>query len=154
MKFLMSILKWQVKSFSNFELFFIVLTDVNFKVIHFLFWTKGSHQSPNFDTFKCFGENLPNVLCHFWKPQVSFSLNFESLFSVMEDSSSVLFSLKKYILWSQGAHWNTNFLGFRMLRSNFESFRGIMSHDTEEWSKLWTKAHFLFEKWHKKFDEF
>ena len=32
----------------------------NFKVIPFLRWTKGSHQSPNFDTFKCSGQNLPN----------------------------------------------------------------------------------------------
>ena len=28
--------------------------------MHFLLWKKGSHQSPNFDTSKCFGENLPN----------------------------------------------------------------------------------------------
>ena len=34
--------------------------------MHFLFWTKGSHQIPNFDTFKCSGENLLNYsLCHF-----------------------------------------------------------------------------------------
>ena len=48
--------------------FFIVMThnsSVNFKLIHFLFWTKGSHQSPNFDNFKCSGENLPNFSCQF-----------------------------------------------------------------------------------------
>ena len=28
--------------------------------MHFLIWRKGSYQSPNFDTFKCSGENLPN----------------------------------------------------------------------------------------------
>ena len=58
-KFLISVLKWQVNSSSNFALFFIVMThnsSVNFKVIPFLLWTKGSHQSPNFDTFKCSGE--------------------------------------------------------------------------------------------------
>ena len=67
-KFLMSILKWQVNSSSNFALFFIVMThnsSVNFKVIPFLLWTKGSHQSPNFDTFKCSSENLPNFSCLF-----------------------------------------------------------------------------------------
>ena len=37
---------------------------VNFKLIHFLLWTKRSYQSSNFDTFKCSGENLPNS-CHF-----------------------------------------------------------------------------------------
>ena len=33
--------------------------------MHFLLWTKGSHESTNFDTFKCSGENLPNSSCHF-----------------------------------------------------------------------------------------
>ena len=48
--------------------FFIVMThdsSVNFKLINFLLWTKGSHQSPNFDTFECSGENLPNCSCQF-----------------------------------------------------------------------------------------
>ena len=64
----MSVLKWQFNSSSNFPLFFIVMihsSSVNFKVIPFQLWTKGSHQSPNFDTFKCSGENLPNFPCHF-----------------------------------------------------------------------------------------
>ena len=67
-KFLMSVLEWQVNSSSNFALFFIAMThnsSVNFKVIPFLLWTKGSHQSSNFDTFKCSGENLQNSSCHF-----------------------------------------------------------------------------------------
>ena len=67
-KFLMSVLKWKVISSSNFALFFIVMTHnsyVNIKVIPFLLWTKGSHQSSNFDTFKCSGENLPNFSCLF-----------------------------------------------------------------------------------------
>ena len=59
---------------------------------HFLLWMKGSHQSPNFENFKWFGKNLPNYSCHFFKPQVSFSSNFSSLFSVVY--SSVLFSAK------------------------------------------------------------
>ena len=64
----MSVLKWQVSSSSNFALFFIVMThnsSVNFKVIPFLLWTKGSHQSSNFDTFECSGEHLRNSSCHF-----------------------------------------------------------------------------------------
>ena len=64
----MSILKRQVSSSSIFVSFFIVMThnsSVNFKVIHFLLWAKGSHQSSNFDTFKCSGENLQNSSCHF-----------------------------------------------------------------------------------------
>ena len=63
-KFLMSVLKWHVNYSSlNFALFFIVMThnsSVNLKLIHFLLWIKGSHQSPSFDTFRSSGENLPN----------------------------------------------------------------------------------------------
>ena len=33
--------------------------------MYFLLWTKGSHESSNFDTFKCSGKNLPNSSCHF-----------------------------------------------------------------------------------------
>ena len=66
-KFLMSVLKQQVSSSSNCALFFIVMarsSSVNFKFIHFVPWTKGSHQSSNFDTFEHSAENLPNS-CHF-----------------------------------------------------------------------------------------
>ena len=59
----MSVLKWKVKSSSNFALFFIVMTHnstINLKLIHFQFSTKGLYQSSNFDTFDCSGENLQN----------------------------------------------------------------------------------------------
>ena len=58
----------EVDSSSNFISFFIVKTHnscVNFKLIHFLLWKKGSHQSPTFETFECPGEKLPNSSCHF-----------------------------------------------------------------------------------------
>ena len=67
-KFLVSILKRQVSSLSIFVSLFIFMTNnfsVNFKLIHFLLWTKGSHQSSNCDTFKCSGDNFPNSSCHF-----------------------------------------------------------------------------------------
>ena len=68
-KFPMSILKRQANSSSNFPSFFIVMThnnsSLNFKLIHFLLWIKESHQRPNFETFKCSGENLPYSSCHF-----------------------------------------------------------------------------------------
>ena len=69
-KFLMPILNCQVNSSSNFTSFFIVMTHnspVNFKPINFQNWTKGYHQGPNFETFKCSGEILPNSSFHFWK---------------------------------------------------------------------------------------
>ena len=67
-KFLMSVLKLKVKFPSNFTLLFIVMShnsSVNFKFIPFLLWAKGSHQSSNFDTFKCSSGNLRNFSCLF-----------------------------------------------------------------------------------------
>ena len=71
----MSILKRQVSYSSNFVSFFIVTTynfSVNFKLTHFLLWTLESHQSSNFNTFKCSGENLPNSSCHFPRNKPAF----------------------------------------------------------------------------------
>ena len=64
-KFFMSALKWQVSSPSNFAHFFIVMTDnssVDFKLLLFQVWIKGSHQNP---IFECSGKNFPYSLCHF-----------------------------------------------------------------------------------------
>ena len=63
-KFLMSVLNWQVNSTSIFRLFFTDMTNnfpVNFKLTHFQLLTKEFHQNPNFETFKCSGENCPNL---------------------------------------------------------------------------------------------
>ena len=84
LKFLMSILNWPVNSSSDLASFFIVMTQnspVNFKLIHFLLWIKASHQSPNFLTFQCSGENLLNSSCHFW--------NYMSVFDQVLHQSSV-----------------------------------------------------------------
>ena len=51
LKFFTSVLNWQLSSFSNFASFIIVIAHkppVNFKLIYFLFWIKGPHESPNF----------------------------------------------------------------------------------------------------------
>ena len=66
--------------------------------MHFILWTDWSHESTNFDTFKCSDENLPNSSCHFPNHKVSFSSNFAWLFIVIKDNSSVLFLVKCYIL--------------------------------------------------------
>ena len=81
----MSILQWHISSSSNFASFFIVMaqnSSLNFKLTHFLLWIKGSHQNPNFETFECSGENLPNFSCHF--------PNHKSVFLQILRHSSVL----------------------------------------------------------------
>ena len=45
---------WGVNLSSNFASFYIFMTHnfpLNFKLIHFLLWANGSHQSPNFEAF-------------------------------------------------------------------------------------------------------
>ena len=71
----MSVLNREVNSFSIFLTLFILMTHnspVNLKLMHFQLWTKESHQSPNFETFKCSGENFSNSSCHFWKQKSVF----------------------------------------------------------------------------------
>ena len=53
-------------------------TSVNFKLIPCQLWIKGSHQNPNFETFKCSGE-----ICHI--PYVVFQTT--SHLKVMLDKS-------------------------------------------------------------------
>ena len=48
-------------------------------------------------------------LMSYLKPQARFSLNFASLFSVMEDKSSVLFYLKRYMIFTKGTHHSAKF---------------------------------------------
>ena len=60
---------------SNFASFFFVMahnSSVNVKPLNFPLPIKGSHQSPNFVTFKCSNEKLPYFSCHF--------LNHKSVF--------------------------------------------------------------------------
>ena len=78
----MSILK-QVNCSSDFSSFFSVIsynTSVSLLLMHFLLWTKGSHENINFDIFKCSDENLPN--CSYYFP------NYKSVFlQILHDSS-------------------------------------------------------------------
>ena len=93
-KFLKSMLKLQVNSSSNFASFFIVITYISsvvFKLIHFLLWTKGPHQSARFYTYKCSGENLLSSSCHFPNHKSVFIQILHQFSECHERYSSVLF---------------------------------------------------------------
>ena len=105
------------------------------------------------------------------KPQVSFSLNFSSLLNVMKNESLLSFSSWNFIRLLQ--RYPTKGQNFRLLTAQVEfhhictligSFSWkyikfklkryrIMSHDTEEWCKIWRKTNFLFQNW-QEFGEF
>ena len=117
----MSLLKWHVNSSSNFA-FFITMThnfSVSFKVIPFLLWTKGSHQSLNFDTFKCSSGKcqisqvfLQTTSQFFFKMFITVSWKINPLY--FYSSNNIYFGHKEPI--------TTNFLHFRVHRSKLVKF--------------------------------
>ena len=120
----MSVLKWQVNSSSNFALFFIVMThnfSANFKVIPFLPWTKRSHQSPSFDTFKCSGENLTNFSSLFSNHASVFVQNLHIL-SVSWKITPLYFYSSNNIYFGHKEPIKTNFLDFQVLGPKFVKF--------------------------------
>ena len=104
------------------------------------------------------------------KPQVNFSLNFTSFFSVMRNNSSVVFYLKLYMIWTKGAHQSEKFQTFVTWKSKnwdfdgillskveiyeLKIYRGVICHDSEEWCKIWGRIDLSVQNWHEEFDEF
>ena len=66
-----------------------ILSTVNFKLIHFLLWIIPSKSQ--FGDFKVLWLKFPKFLISFLKVQVSFRLNFASIFSAIKNNSSVIF---------------------------------------------------------------
>ena len=99
------------------------------------------------------------------KPQISFSLNFASVFTGMRDNSSVLFWLQIYMIWTKGANQSENFrlsaahvkfhqictligsLCWKSIKFQLKKYRGVMSYDTEKWCKTWRKTNLFFKTW-------
>ena len=111
----MSILK-QVNCSSDFSSFFSVIsynTSVSLLLMHFLLWTKGSHENINFDIFKCSDENLPNCL---------FSFKFYMTRQCHEIYSSVFSLGQIFYTLHRGTNQSANFLGFLVLGSKFIKF--------------------------------
>ena len=144
----MSILKRHVNSSSIFVSSFIVMTlnsSVNINLIHFYFGQKIPSKS-QFWHFRVLCWKSAKFLTSFFKPQVSFSSNFASLFSVMKDDSSTVLAQTLYPLVTRSPLKCTlfrllsarvkfvNFLMSNLKRqvnssSIFVSFFIVMTHD-------------------------
>ena len=117
----------QVSFSSNFASIFSVMK-LNFSV-PFLPQTKFNfHKS---STSKCKFWDLPllplkftKFLMSFLEPRVNVSSKFALLFSVMKHNSSVLFHLKRHVLWRK-----CRFLAFRLLTWKLAKFH-IIFHNT------------------------
>ena len=81
----------------------------------YILWKKRAHRSEIFrilsDLVKIY--QTPHS---YLKPQVSFTLNFAPLFSVMRNNSTVLYQLKLYIFGQKGLIKEQN---FRLLTAPF-----------------------------------
>ena len=109
---------------SLFLSFFIILThnsSVNFKLILFLLWAKGSHQSPNFETFECSGKNLPNFSYHFPNHLSVFLQIFHHSLVPWKIIPSYFFR-SIIICFVHKEAIKTNFLDFWVLLSKFVKF--------------------------------
>ena len=112
-KFLMSILNWHVNSSSNFPSSFIAMTQnspVNFKLIHFLLWTKGSRQSPPVFRISSFCWKFPKFLMSFLKAQVSFRPSVASTFIAIKHNSSILYLAQRLYTLLKGSPLKCKFL--------------------------------------------
>ena len=121
----MSVSNWQVNSFSNIASFFIVITHnspVNFKLIHFLLWIKGSHQSPNFETFKCTDEKLPNFSSCYFPNHKSVFLQILHHSLVSWNITPPYFFSSRIIYFGQKQPIKVQILETQVLQSKFVKF--------------------------------
>ena len=84
-------------------------SSMNFKLIHFLLLLKGSHRSPNFETFECSGESLPNSSCHFANHKSVF-LQILHLSSVPWKVTPLFFFRSNVIFFAQSNQSKSTFL--------------------------------------------
>ena len=131
----------------------------------FILWTKS-----NFQTFKGLGENSPNSLSYL-KLQVSISLTLHHSSVSWEITLLYFFSWnctwfeQKEPIKVQNFRLSTAHIKFHQIYTLIGSFcwknikfqpkkyRGVISHDPEEWRKIWRKTDLLFQK-RQEFDEF
>ena len=152
--------KHKVKVYSNSALLFSIMKDKS-SVFFSLF----------FQTFKWLRENSPNSLCHVWNCKSVFLWTLHH-FSVSWETSLLYFfswnctwfeqkePIKVQNFRLSTAHVKLHQICilidsfcWKYIKFQLEKYRGVMSHDPEEWCKIWRKTYLLFQKW-QKFGEF
>ena len=155
-KFVMSILNWQVNSCSNFESFLIVTTHnspVNFRLI----FSTLDKRAQKVQIFRqtCSGENLPNSSCYFWKHKSVFLQTLHQYLVPLKITPLYLFSWKfiyfqqkkpiKVEIWWTFTWVVKIFLKICTSMGSFcknyikfqpKKYRWVLSHDIEERCKI------------------
>ena len=130
-----------------------------------MIWTKGAHQSAKFQTFDCSHEISLNL--YFGRLlllKVYKTLAIKVQRSYGSSPWRLMQNLKKTDLlfqkWQQfGEFWpehskvsnicfSTGSYCAKYLILDLKKYRGVIFHDTEEWSKIWRKTDLLIGKWH------
>ena len=106
------------------------------------FWQKEPIEVKFLD-FWVVGWKFTKFLMSYLKPQVSFSLNFASLFSVMRDNSFVLFLLKLYIIWMKE---HIKVQNFRLLTVHMKFHQTCPLIGSFCWK--YTKLQWRYDSWH------
>ena len=90
-----------------------------------------------FSDFRLLSWKLTKFLMSFFKPQVSFPLNFAPPFSVMAHNSSEMFQLKHYMLWKKRVYQCTIFQTFECSKnSSFNSSWHFWNHKVKVYSNF------------------
>ena len=130
----MSVLKQQVNSSSDFSSFVFVITynsTVNFKLMHFLLWTKRSHENTNFDIFKCSDENLLNFSCHFWKHKSVF-LQMLHQYSVPSSKTLLYFLVQTWYTLFKRSPLKCKFFRFLSARAKIRQIPHVSFETTSQ----------------------
>ena len=99
-----------------------------------------------FSDFWVVGGKLFQFLMSYLKPLVSFYLNVSFLFFFNESPKFQTFDCSGQI------SPNLYLIGYycwKYIKFQLKKYRGVITHNTEEWSKIWRKTNFLFQKWHE-----
>ena len=94
------------------------ITPLHFCSSNLVYFGQKEPIKKKFSDFWVVGWKFTQFLMSYFKPQVSFSLNFASPFSVMGDNSSYFFGqysiwFKIYMIWIKGTHQSVKFQTFR-----------------------------------------
>ena len=126
----------------------------------------------NFQTFEWLSENSPNSSCNIW--------NHKSVFLLTLHHSSVSWDLTLLYFFSWNFIWfgqkeSIKVQNFRLLTAyvkfhqactlicsfcwryikfQLKKYGGFMSHETEDWCKIWRKTDLWFRKRHDEFSKF
>ena len=103
--------------------------------MHFLLWTKGSHEKTNFDTFKCCEDNLTNSSSDF-PNQKSVFLQILRDASLSWNIPLCTFLCQRCILCKKGTNQSGNGSDFLVVGSKFSKFFSFLKENINLYSNF------------------